>query len=675
MKKNLRKSWPKNNLTILNLCTLLFYGGGFLISKYLHFDFFLNLFGFIYLIFLTPLNIIHLLKIKLDGFLEYFFASLTIFFTIFPLLYFLGNHLSSSPHSPIPILIFNLIIFWLIVNSTPKNNHKTTNHPKKKILVKIKKLFKKTFTEHWPILLIVFLYSLLHSLNYHFYTFLPEWDGYQELINIKEYLTSNQPIHSYRSFFSATIIIISQLTKIPPYLIFTKWLIFLQISLSLVVYKFILLNKDNIKKHWQHLLLLIPTLSVPVLNLEIDTTRPQNIFIILFPIYLYFTFTYLQNKEIKYWFLGALIALFGLQYHEFFLLTLLTHSGITIFSLLKKYHPKKHISSFPLFSLFLTTAFLGLIFLLQETLSSLKYLFEVLGNIAPKITSVKNWRWWFLDNYIGDSSGQQLGWPGISGAIKYYSYYLSPITLFTIIVIVFNLSAKKITPKQQPLLKLVLPLVLILLFYSELLPRFGYIYLPERMWLVIDICLLLLLPTLFVITKQHSRKIQTLVFIAIFLSSAIGIVGTIYIASQKKALINHNEYLSAQWIKENTPKHSLFISQLANGPMIKYFAERDFIFIPPDSIKKSGKLLPLLKLSSKKYDPTNWEKNLEKLDQKLPLEKYNIYFLFSENKFKGIYNQREWWLKSNYHDLNIQSLTKNHQLIYNEKDVKIWKIK
>ncbi len=701
MKKNLKNSWLKNNLFQLNIWTILLYGLSFWLSSKLNFNLPIYIIGTFYLLFLTPYNILILTSLakKTNFAEEAILMPITIFFGLLTPLYFVLNYFFKIPFSFNLVLIFNLIISIIIILKN-KSSHLFSLQINPTSWI-------KTFKKYWPIWLIFIIYLLLHAINYHFYIFMPEWDGYTKLIEIKNAITLNELETNYRGFFTVAVIIIQKFTYLPAYQVFTKLLILLQFIPILVVYLF--LQRAKIKSRLYQFIVLLTTVSIPVLNMEIDYPRPQIIFIILAPVFVYLLYQALRTNTFFYWLLAGFIALFGLNYHEFFLFLFLAYSLALLISVTKKYYiltsDKKDKFIFKL--IFFILILLAII-LLEHT-PFLTYLMNVFKNILSQISRTERWRWWFLNNYSADGSNSQLGWPGVGGAVKYYSYYASPVILFILSILLVLIINKKI--KLTLLYYLIVPIILLLLTYNEILPRLNYIYLPERIWLIIDLLLLLLLPALLnTIKKYFSQKILQSFLFLITVLSVIGIAGSLFIAKNKASLTSKNEYTTAQWIKDNTPGNSLFISQPANGPMVKYFAERDLIpnsfnifntentttpEVAPtkDLIKKkiltidtrleTASINNLSELNLIIRDLQQQKKILQNLHKKKYLENRlgkhyadaPIYALYSKDKFKGLYAQREWWLKTNFYNAPINKLTKKYPLVYNENGIYIWKIK
>jgi len=706
MKKNLQKSWPGDRIALLNILTILGYLLGFWLNKKFYFSPILNVVGVVYLLFITPLNLLSLCKLRFKNRSEWLLASLTLFFAILVPAYFILNYFFHLPFLWEIIFFLNLTISVLTVFFFYHNPLRAckeiwggTNY----------QLFLSKLRANWPLLITLGLFFILHIINYHFYIFIPEWDSYSKLVEINNVLQTNTLTISYRGFFTVATVIISKFTELNPYIVFTA--IFTLLQATLVITLFLLTKIYKISNRFYQFIILSSSLAVPVLNLEIDVIRPQTVFIILLPVYIYFLLRAIATKKKDYWLITLIITFGGLNYHEFFVFIFLLQAGAIFTMLFQKYYLQAQESKDRL--IFKLSAIIIILFgiIIANHFSFINYVFIILKKISQQITQFDKWNWWFLDNYAADTSGQQLGWPGMFGAIKYYAYYASPFVLFTLLTI-FYLKIKKQIKNQKIIFYIVTPLIFTLLVYNELLPRLNYIYLPERIWLIIDILTILLFPFLFFNIKLFLKKSSLFHYFLYFIvfSVLLGIGGTIYIAKNKKALTSKNEYRASLWIKHHTPKESFFITQEANKPMVTYFAERQFIplkksfFDNPSDLKNifiptpEGKVEDELKNINTFIinHPPQDDNALEGLLQKIRMTKKKInqlkrparstlkvnsenstaiYILYSMDKFQGLYTQREWWLQANHYQAPIDNFTKTYPLVYNKDGIYIWKIK
>ena len=186
----------------------------------------------------------------------------------------------------------------------------------------------------------------------------------------------------------------------------------------------------------------------------------------------------------------------------------------------------------------------------------------------------------------------------------------------------------------------------------------------------------------------------------------IGISASVYVAWQKKSLVTGNEFKAVEWIRNNTPADSVFITQGGNGQMVNYFAGRKS-YIPNSDYFLSDKLLDvnslylnyeleILNLDKtvaeylRNFDYKNTEISelnkfialkrgaylslLKNKEIQADLSNSPKYILYSFDKFNNLYTEREWWMKSNYFGAKLDKFN-SLPLVYNVDGVKIWKLK
>ena len=436
------------------------------------------------------------------------------FFGLVPILYFLNYFLKINLNNPIIlILVFVILggeVFWLW---RKRNNIKWD-----KALISV-----------------IILFGLMHIIFYHFYGTMPEPDGYVDLLRIEGMAKSGMIDYQYRPFFYTAMTMLTTITKIDPYVIFTVVMIFMSVTMIIVLAKI----SDDLKIiGWKKFLILSTALAFPVINMEIDFFRPQNMYLIFFPVWFY-----LMYKE-KYWWAGW-IAVVGLGYHQFFIFPIVA----TVWVLVWRYLPKWLIS---------------LVIILIVSFGIWRY--------WGKFT----WRWWFLDNYSTYPDNIQMGWPGIKGTAMFYGYYYGPMFLAVI-----PLLWKK--PKDK-LIRMALLMLTAFIAMSELVPRILFAYLPERFVILSDLIVLLILPV--VLVKVKMKKIIRYVWVMLIIT---GIGASVYIAKNKGSMTSLNERTAAIWIKENTPTDAIIATQESNGVMLDYFAKRKWVTI--DNIYESSYIL------------------------------------------------------------------------------------
>ncbi len=685
----------------LNLLFIILYILSALVEKYFGVSIFINLVGIIYLLIITPYNLTLLFKKSFSSLIEKYLIYLTIYFFVLTPAYFFANLFFAFKISLLNIFGVNVLLFifsTLVLWSKKRLSLSFPQWPKINL--------KKALQKKWVLFSALGAYFLLHAVNYYFYKFIPEWDSYAKLVQISNVLHSGIITQTYRGFFTISMSLISSFAHISPYALFAFWMIALQTVYLLVLNRF--LKIYQLKNKLIQIIIFLSALSVPVINMEIDMVRPQNSIILFLPVYIYFFYQALATKKGIYWIFATLIALFGLNYHEFFVFIFGLHFIWIYLLFFKKYFYKTHSTEKKTIFFLISALGLSLFCNLALKVRFISFALNTAKNIASGISNISQWKFWFLGHYASDGADLQMGWLGISGALKYYSYYLSPALAIFLICFIFLLIKKKELSKDL-LLKILLPFLGIFLLFAEILPRLNYLYLPERFWMLIDLILILsLIPLLSYGEKNYPRKINIiLLFFSLLLF--IGLGGSFYVAHGKKALTSSNEFEATQWIKKNTPPNSIFISQGANGPMIRYFAKRDLVtpdtdFFLSTNLVSYNPQTELSKLNASLNKKIQSSENLMRnyLAKKISFEKFisliskhnqsmltlkkniflkknelnaSIYILYSQNKFNSIYSQRQWWQKANFYNANLEKFNDNYPLVYNKNGIYIWKIK
>lgn len=554
--------------------------------------------------------------------------------------------------------------------------------------------FKNWLSKNYLLLLVLLIFVFLHKLFFVYYFTIPEWDGYSNILDIRKLLI-NWNFNFYRPFFNTSVMLMTLISKTDPYILCSTILVWIQSTLPIVA--FLLIRNKKIGNLFKFIILTI-TISIPVLNMEIDIVRPQSILLMFLPVFIWLIIKYESKKLFFDFLLLILIAIFGLGYHELFLIIFLCLTTFFVFKSLVwflKSKEKKNKLIFLLILLLIITLF----FLLAEKVQSLAFFYSTIKKIYYQITNNFHWKWWFLNNYGSD--GINIGWSGCQ-VIKYYAYYMSPIVAVILIWLILNF--KKIG-KEKFRLSIISVLFLLFSFLSmtEFLPRIGFILLPERCWIFFDIVLITFF--CFLVEDIGNKKRRWFLFL-ILLASLIGIFGSVYIAKEKKSLTDKEEYKASLWIKKNTEKDACFVSQIFNNKMIEFFGERKMlvkdrsyfmsdqiitdlsILKDKEKILKNKKTALELKLKTIDLDKVDTEEltgeiykyqveltDLQNNMQLIMKEKSPQYILYSFRKFDNLYSQRSWWREVGYEGANLDKFNKNYDLIYNQDRIFIWKIK
>lgn len=608
-----------------------------------------------------------------DGLSGRWLSWLVSFFTIITPLFYIINllKLEINYYSVIGVLTF----VWLGTS-----------------LVSKKKIFEFGKLKIKGIFFWFLAYLALHLVFYSIYFTIPEWDSYGSITSVRENLISGSIVSNYRPFFNASMTIFSLASSIDPYILFPIVLIIAQSSLLFSVYLFTKENKDKLLRG----LLLVSTMAVPVINMEIDIPRAQSILIVLMPIFIYYLNRLITSKmAIREVVLLIWISFVGISYHEFFfslLFIICLFILIRVITLWATYDKKDKIIVFLLLVISLLSAIISFdnFFTFQVVVGN----FQIIQN---NILNNFHWKWWFLGADIS-ADNMAVSWVGWRSVFNYYAYYYSPI----IIGWTFLLFHQIIKTRRINLSVFLLVVACGIFFtFAEILPRMSIGILPERSWLFFDVIILL-----FSASYLKNTKISKLVANVCFLLIIISIFGSFVVAVGKKSLTSPQEMKAAEWIKANTPKESLFISQQANDQIIRFFGERKIIspnkeFFLSDNIIEQNEVsicesdAVVSEINKVKSSLTNFDivhGNTESLsvivnNAREKIKKFKsicyptvvfshspMYVMYSSNKFKGLYSTREWWRDVNYYGAKLDKFN-IYPLEYDYGGVKIWRLR
>ncbi len=586
----------------------------------------------------------------------------------------------------------NIVIGLLMILATSAISFILTN--------KKKDLRKTTYRHDKYILFGVGVFLLVHLATTLAYRFVPEIDGYSDIIKIENILSSGIFSISYRPLFTFFVTYLSTISKIQPYWLFKFGMLAIQLSGIFCLYQII--KSFNLKNSFAKFVILLALVSVPVINLEIDYIRPNVVFIAALIPFIYYLSKGLDGNK-KFLITSSIISIVGTMYHEFFIL-LFVINFIFIFL-----YFWKNATVFKKFIITLFTFISSILILANiKKITSLQSALGALDNIISLLANGITWSWWPLGTYL-NMDGNNLGWSGLDGTSKYYAYFLSPFLFFVFIFYAYTFLRKlKQGIQITSLEKIALSLLLIGLTFSELLPRINFKTLPDRFWPLISISLIvLLIPTLSKLENLFSKKITRIIVIFIIL---IGIGGSIFMAKAKSGYTSEKEYTASTWIKQNTSTDAIFITQGGNGPMLSYFANRKAIspfasfFIKKSNLQGRSEI-PIsqnflnnattlfnaslddpsdenlfslntnLKNYHEEFEKEKLINNLENPAFKFP-ENNDIYVLYSNDKFNNYYGQRQWWRDANFYGANLEKFKDGYDLVYNDNDIiYIWKKK
>lgn len=663
--------------------SLIFFVVSFFIHTAFKFDFFLNLSGFFLALYFPGLAIVNLFN-KNDNWLNKLVVSpvFTIFVFI-PLYYALTLALGGKINFSIAVILTLAVsLFSLIITA------RKAKSPEKNVPTEDKKF----------IYFGICAFILVHLLTTLVYKFIPEIDGYTDLIHVENIISSGIFDISYRPLFPFLVSYISLVSQIPPYWLFKFGMILIQISG--VYYLHQIIKIADIKSSIAKYLILLSFVSVPIINIEIDYIRPNVILIFALLPFIYYLSRGIDGMKINFLF-SSIIAATGLLFHEFFGIIFLINLLFIATYFYKRFSNIKKLMAI----LILFVSFL-LILININRFPIFVLSFDFVMNFMGLVTKGLHWKWWYLNDYL-NMDGNNLGWNGFWDVSKYYAYSLSPFLAFVFLGYIFTIVVKiKQNEKILSIEKVAIFILFIGLFFAEFLPRINYKTLPDRFWPIIAISLIALAPFVFSKIELFEKKVICLVLLILLI---IGISGSVYIAKAKRGYTSNKEYAAAQWIKKNTPENALFVTQDGNSVMLNYFANRKTLspyasfFLneqkqetQQEEVLKSNKIYKNITalfntclenptddcLSSLNASLKEYNTELEKEKLRKNIENFNfilsnnepIYVLYSLDKFNNYYGRRQWWKKVNFYEADFNKFKEGYDLVYNNDDtVYIWK--
>lgn len=678
----MKKYLIKNNSQKVLLLSLIVFCMSYFLYLIFQIEFPLNLSGFVLAIFIPGFAIKTIFYPKENLVNNMLISPVFTIFIFIPLIYIIFNFFGLK-------IEFSDLFWSVFIISTVSFifNYKNNNFEKINLV------------DNKFIFFGIIMFLLVHLATTSVYRFIPEVDGYTYIGQITKIIQTGVNNITLRPVFHFFVSYVSLISKISPYLLFKYYLILIQISGIYYYYKIIKLSK--IKSSYIIYLSLLALVSVPVINLEIDYIRPNIFFIFGFIPFVYYLARGIDNNK-SYLFLSTIISVTGIMYHEFFVILLLVNFIFILSFLYNKFDNYKRL----LF--FVGLAMLSLIALINvKKIPVVSYLLMLVRNVVDLIMNGLQWKWWFLSSYT-NMDNTYLGWNGIEDVSKYYAYSLSPLLIIVLIASILLLFRQIKQNKQLLVIEKMSYLIMFIgLAFTELLPRINFKTLPDRFWPMVVLSSLALLP--FVLSKIKLFSLRFFIILSLMLIF-IGIGGSIYIAKMKGGYTTEKEYLATQWILNNTDADSVFISQIGNGVMLDYFANRKMI-VPASSFFFDNNLIRTEQIPFKStsiletvqdlylkslVDPRednlflltdnikryHQEIEIEKvknnfIDSKYVLPKYNdLYVLYSMDKFNSYYGRRKWWRDINFYGANLSNFLKGYELVYNDDNiVYIWRKK
>jgi len=562
--------------------------------------------------------------------------------------------------------------------------------------------------------LLIFIFFIIYMvLALVIYPYIPEADSYTYLVKIKDMLSGTKEYQTeLRPLFLSLSFLANHITKISFYWLYK--LIFTLVS-GLLLIPFYLFAKKYFKNKLLIIICSVAFLLFPVIALELLMFRPQSVFLISYPIFIFLLSEIISDRKNHFsgLFLILGLSILGMKIHPFFIFAIF----ISILAIIYYYWPK--IKTKPLM-VFLILALI--LFGLYPWFSDFGIISSFKRYSKPFINALSHPKidLWFIDSYK-NIDGYQMGWPGIT-AIFYYAYNLG---LVTPILIVFSIATKFKTKLFSKENWLYLTSFIVFFTIAEIFPRIGLAFYPDRAWLFASLSLaFLIMPVIKNLFQKNILKISgskiNLILILLICFSIIASWAIIYL---KQGWISKNEYQVAKYIKENIEADAVIITQSGNKPLIQYFSDRIYVLpqanffvendlntnqkfinnIPEYLTKKRYNEIRLEKIKAvleKNYNSlfqntasveksreidafyTNYQKYntirnaLKEIEEKKLYRKRPVYVLYSKDKFNNFYGQRAWWKKNNFYNANLEKFDQNpmYKQIYNQNGILIWKV-
>lgn len=556
------------------------------------------------------------------------------------------------------------------------------------------------------ILAAIFLAVML--INFLLYRFLPEADGYFNLINLEK-AQANPALLSLepRILFLALTNLFSKLLQVSPYWIFKVIFPLLHIVVVATVY---LVARTLIRQPWLRVVAALSPLFFPIVLQEALISRPQSIVVLTLVPALYLLGKVVAQGGMRqvYW-IAALIAvgIVGLKIHT--LLFLLAVLGLIATALVAWPEAKKR----PLDALLITVVAAFALYpwiALARITSDIWHLVKLFGHAL----SQGHFTFWFIDHYR-NADGGELGWPGLS-ALLYYGYNIG--LFLPIIVLVAGVWKRKLWQGLwQKSYWAILGVLVFFLVIAEVMPRFQLAYMPDRAWLFIALSVSLLIPRM-IAAISGSKKSWLLPLVAV--SAVLSLLAGTAITYAKQGWITPQEYEAVEFIRNQTPKDAVFLGGGGIRILVIYYGQRTFIrpsasvFLsddeqavekylaeaaesyqtPSDQLaQRRADIAARLALLDEAYrNDQSYAQNsaidaeLRSLADQIERVSLNldvvdgqslgpedpVYLIYSRNKFDSLYGTRSWWRVSNFYGADVDKFSATYPVVYDEKGVTIW---
>lgn len=393
------------------------------------------------------------------------------------------------------------------------------------------------------VVLIVLLFSAYYTL--------PDPDSYDWIERYRNFMTSGAQLNiQNRPLFYFFLYIFNQQLHIDLYAVFKYVMPSLTLLLLLPAWQ---LAKTYTQKSSQLLILLLPFASSSTI-LYLQTSIPQTVALLLSFYVFYWLLLSYKAKNTFYYYLAGVLSFTIFFYHETGAFLSLPWVVVTLL------YYRKTIWHWLLQDKMRTFFLGGSLLWISTFLKPIWHFWSYWINhiVEP---SYKGFNWLFPAYYINVDQNS-VGWAGISGVLKYYTYYVGPFLIVLGTVTICLLVLKKhfryfFRDYIKDPVFIICPTVFLFFFLiAEILPRFfNQAFLPERAWLLGGLFLSACLIPLLEWQKTSKFLLHSISFICI----AISIGGALYVNNAKQYTIPNYELTSFRWITKNLPAKRIIL--------------------------------------------------------------------------------------------------------------------
>lgn len=560
-----------------------------------------------------------------------------------------------------------------------------------------------------PYFLPYVLYASFVFVVFGAYYVLPELDPYYWLDQISKYFATNNlaEISGYRPLFSALAYVFIQSAHIDAYAFF-KYVLPILSGLALIPAT---LLASQFKSGLQKAIIILILFASASALLYSQLPIPQAILAITMAyFFLFLAYAWVKKEEI-FFYLGGIVAFFSIFYHEAAAIVFL--AWLLVFFAFNWKKIKDMVVSNKLPSAIL------LALILTNFHSSLQNIFSFLAVWMKKIWAAAaslDFNFYFPAQYT-NVDGNQMGWSGLEGVIKYYGYYVGPAIILILITFAYSIYSQKSfrnfvkneATKNKSIITIIL---LFLVFFSiaEIFPRlFSLAMLPERAWIFGGMFTFIFLLLIFRYFENRLKIIYSLIIFSLLTNLA----GALYINDLKKFVTTKEHLQSAEWIQTNLPPNRVIFSDKKIN-LLKFHSQSKAVRVSPQFYENQEAFEAELVVFENrpldiKSEYTNYlntlEQNLNQLKKKndsaiseivpiansIALETkkiseqlssysqptpYAYYIYYAKENENNPYLSRPYYQKSTLNNFIFDQQPEKFRRVYSSKnnDIIIWKI-